>query len=179
MTLATAFWSFLASLGGAAIPLSVMWVKLRLDQLSARCDATAKVIEETAELALNYWLLGEDRGEPGSEAPAVEPAAAKTLAANITRHEIKLRGAQAILQLDISRLSRDLPANSRESMSQEFRSFITAITGTKFQDRDGFTEPEMAQEAVSASARLVRVIRSGRDAVSQPLNMFRFLSRRY
>lgn len=173
LTAGGAAWSFFAALGGAAIPLSVMWVKLRLDQLSARCDAFAKFTDDTAALGLEYWLLGELR--ENGQLPTAGSDEAKEYAAAIVKHEIQLRGAQTILQSDVSRLARDLPKDMRVPLNLEFATLVTAMTGGKFGDRDGYSEPHKAQAVVASAARIVRIVRQGRDDVSKPLNMLRFV----
>lgn len=176
LTLAGAAWSFAAGLGGAAIPLGVMWLKLRLDQLSARCDTFVEFIEEVAELGLDYWLLGE--ADPGATLPADGSDDAKQHVAAILKHEIQLRGAQTILQLDLARMARDLPATRRDPLRLEFAALISALTGGKFGDRTGYAEPHKAQAVVSAAARIIRIVREGRDDVSRLPNMLRFAAGR-
>ena len=172
LTLAGAAWSFGAGLGGAAIPLGVMWLKLRLDQLSARCDTFVEFIEQVAELGLDYWLIGE--ADPTATLPADDADESKERAAAILKHEIQLRGAQTILQLDISRMARDLPAARREPLRKEFAELVSALTGGRFGDRSGYAEPHKAQAVVSAAARIIRLVREGRDDVSRLPNMLRF-----
>lgn len=166
-------WSFFAPLGAVAVPLFVMWTKLRLDQLSARCDAFAKFIDEVATLSLDYWLLGEDRTT--GQLPTAESKEASDVLAKTERYEIKLRGSQTVLQADVARLSQELPWSVRSELSAAFGSFITAVTGGKFGDRDGYREPMKARAAVAASARVVRLVRQGRDDVTKPHNLALFL----
>ena len=166
-------WSFLAGLSGAAIPLGVMWVKLRLDQLSARCDAFAKVVEQATDLALEYWLMGVPHGDVAPPQPDTDDGRKRDAA--LLRSEIKLRGAQLTLQADVQRMSRDLPACFRDPLRLEFTSAIDALTGGRFGDRDGHTEPHKARAAVSSGARIIRIVREGRDAVSQPWHMLRYM----
>lgn len=157
-------WSFLIGLGGAAVPLSVMWVKLRLDQLSARCDAFAEAVEKSMELALDYWLTGQPTGqEPDTEGSDK----AKERDASIAKDEIRLRGAQAALQADVERMAVDLPPRFRAPLQAEFRNVIDALTGEPFGDRDGYTQPDKASAAMSSGTRLVRIVREGRDEVSR------------
>jgi hypothetical protein len=150
-----------------------MWVKLRLDQLSARCDAFAKAVEGAMDLALDYWLNGAS-----AEAELVDPTtdAGKTHAAAILRHEIRLLGVQAALQADVEHMVIDLPPRFREPLRAEFQGLIHSLTGEPFGDRSGHTEPDKARAVISSGTRLVRIVREGRDEVSKLKNMLIYVT---
>ncbi|TXN07378.1 hypothetical protein FV222_02435 [Methylobacterium sp. WL103] len=148
-------------------------MKLQLDQLSARCDAFAKVVEGAMDLALEYWLTGVP-----SDATPVDASsdAGRTRDAAIVKLEIRLRGAQAALQAGVERMVVDLPLSFRHPLRAEFQNVIDALTGDPFGDRSGHTESDKAMNAISSGTRLVRIVREGRDEVSKLPNMVRYMT---
>jgi hypothetical protein len=158
------------------VPLGVMWIKLRLDQLSARCDAFNELVEDTADQAIEYWLLGENPAP--DETTDDGKKAAKEFEGSALKHEIKLRAAQIRLQSEFSRLVKDLPETSRDPLRIEFRDMINALTGGRFGDRDGRPESHKAQAAATAAAGVIRYVRQGRDDSSTISNLMkRWVSR--
>ncbi|MGU3358876.1 hypothetical protein ACLBWX_00940 [Methylobacterium sp. M6A4_1b] len=122
---------------------------------------------------MDYWLLGVPRED--GVLPEAASDEAKEFTSTALKHEIRLRGSQTVLQADVERMSRDLPPARRGPLKTEFVGLVRALTGGKFGERDGFTEPHKALAAVVAAGRIIRIARDGRDEISKPWNMVRFV----
>ncbi len=135
----------------------LMWVKIRLDQLSSRCDVFCKLIDDASSLSLDYWLLSL------SDAESKEPSKLEAYEISLKKGEARLRAMQIRLQGEFPRLEVDLPNDAAIPMRAAYVDLVEALTGGSFGERNHKPVVASADATAAAAAFVVRYARQGRD----------------